>query len=300
MNIILVNKASGSGFSETKLRRVISGLPSEIQNNFKVLYPESRVEMSQISKSVCLNTSDAVCETILVWGGDGTLNAVVEGLMMAKLEGRDLPVLIPLGGGSGSDFIRALKAGKTPRGAVINCDVGRFTDVTGNQVRWFLNGFSMGVSAEIAGLKEQMPRWLPGALKYLFATSLRVSRGNLRVTIKFADAAKELLSLLIVNGGYVGGGMRISKSAQINDGMMNGVILETVNIWKIIRALIAAYTSSVESLSWVQKCSVAQSYKFQSDKPVWCESDGEVYQTIGGEINILSGALRVRAFFENI
>jgi diacylglycerol kinase (ATP) len=287
--LVILNKNSGRSFSPKTLNGVMAKLTdAQIFARQAIATPTSRDETIAIVLQAVLNHVTHVA----VWGGDGTINAVLQGIMQAAADKKNRPVLILLGGGSGSDFLRFRRT-LPPRQAMAT-DIGIVDCLDSGERRWFLNGFSLGVTAQIAAMKETMPRSLPGRLKYLFATVKRLLQGQLyHHLILDAQTQGLVLSLLVLNGRFVGAGMRIKADAAINDGMLDVVLIPRLGLLAIASALLRAYTTGVSAHPGVRCRALTERLKIETTQPLAYETDGETGLSSRLEISVEAGGLNV-------
>jgi diacylglycerol kinase (ATP) len=86
---------------------------------------------------------------VIIVGGDGSVNEVVNGILAA---GRRVPLGI-VGAGSGNDYAwNTLKLPRDPAEAIERAFTGQLVDADAGIVngRYFANSFSVGLDADIA------------------------------------------------------------------------------------------------------------------------------------------------------
>jgi YegS/Rv2252/BmrU family lipid kinase len=157
-------------------------------------------------------------------GGDGTAHLVLNGLMGADPAGR--PTLAILPAGSGSDFIRTFALPDTLRDAARHLstpdryptDIGRIEGAFG--IRWFLNAANVGVAAASARVAQRLPPWL-GKMRYRVGFWLalpRFGKDEVTVTVDHHRLQAQLLTVVVANGQFFGGGLNIAPRASVMDG----------------------------------------------------------------------------------
>ncbi|PCJ54428.1 MAG: hypothetical protein COA70_04700 [Planctomycetota bacterium] len=169
---------------------------------------------------------------IVAVGGDGTLFEVVNGMLSAGSSA----VLGIWPAGSGADFARGqhipdqvdaiceLISTGTPRFV----DVGHIQCVDSDGVaveKYFLNAADFGIGAKVVERLQKRSRLLPGRSSYLWQT-LRtlVTFKNPKVSMEIDGAAldpKIIITVVVANSRYFGGGMCIAPAAKIDDGLLN-------------------------------------------------------------------------------
>ncbi len=188
---------------------------------------------------------------LVVAGGDGTFNEVVNGLGEAGFpEGVTLAVLPA---GTGNDCARTLgmpddpeRAWETIRtGRTRTLDVARVRPL-GAEERFFVNAAVGGAGAEVSEAADDSnmkARW--GSLTYLRA-SLGVAR-NLRaheLEIRLDGGRHRLrgVSVVVGNCRYAGGGRLAAPRANPEDGLLDVVVMKYAGLGKILALAPAALT----------------------------------------------------------
>ena len=179
---------------------------------------------------------------LVVAGGDGTINDVVNGLGRAGFpEGVTLGILPA---GTGNDLAATLCIPEDPDLAkdVILQNRGRWLDVArvrsdGIGERFFINVATGGLGAEIsdANDEELKRRW--GKLSYLRA-SLEVARNfdgrELTLYIDGEERQVEAVNIAVGNCRYTGGGWPATPKANPEDGLLDVVIIENLGVTDLL------------------------------------------------------------------
>lgn len=197
---------------------------------------------------------------VIAFGGDGTLNEVVNGLLRYGGSAEGLPRLGVVAAGTGGDFGRSLGIGKSfddyaaalAAGTERPVDVGvaRFAGRDGRPVtRYWINVLSAGIGGLVDRYAASAPAVVGGRLAYAQATLRAIAacrRVRLRCRTVGADGVHEerLLdahAVVIANGGTFGGGMRIAPMARPDDGLLEVVTFETETKSLLVRRLTTVY-----------------------------------------------------------
>jgi diacylglycerol kinase (ATP) len=243
----------------------------------------------------------AGCELLIVAGGDGTLNEVVNGT-------REWPTgprlgVVPLA--SGGDFSRtvgltdltcaldALASGYSRR---IDVFQARFRGPGGVQVeRCFLNVASLGLGAVAASKVRDVWSVVPGAARYLVAAIPPLASGrSFQVTLRLGDSLAgtfEITTAAVANGQFQGGGIRIAPEAILDDGLADVTVVEGVSLAEIAANLPILYNGALYSHPKVRHWRAAR-VRVEADTEVPVELDGEPVGTLPLEIEVLPQALR--------
>jgi diacylglycerol kinase (ATP) len=189
---------------------------------------------------------------LIVVGGDGTVNEVVNGLGKAGFpEGVTLAIL-PMGTGNDLAATLAIPDGVEEAQEVIRQERVRVLDVArirseGVGERFFINVATGGYGAETSGLadKEMKSRW--GKLAYLRA-SLETARTfdvrDVWVTLDGEERTLRAVNVAVGNCRYAGGGWLAAPRANPEDGLLDLVIIEDVGLTEVLALAPAALAKS--------------------------------------------------------
>ena len=234
-------------------------------------------------------------------GGDGTLNEVVNGIA-----GRDVELAtIPLG--TGMDFGRTYgiptKFDAAVRvaleGEVRTIDAGRVTYRTWageSAERYFANVSSVGMSGAVAQRANGMSKALGGKVTFFYAlTRVFLEWQNTEVTVRLDDTERRgrMHDVIVANGVWHGGGMKLAPDAAPDDGQFDVVLIGDVS-----KADFLTTAPKIYKGKHVQhpKVEVLRSKRVEVDAPVQLpiELEGEQVGTTPATFEIAPGALRVR------
>ncbi len=237
---VICNPSSGGGgYDPDEVRRELDGFEVEWVETGS---PEDAVEAAQDWREGLL----------IVVGGDGTINDVVNGLGKAGFpEGVTLAILPT---GTGNDLAATLAIPEDPDAAedvirqnrVRTLDVGRVRS-EGVGERFFLNVATGGLGAEIsvANEGELKERW--GKLSYLRA-SLEVARDfdvrEVYLSLDGEERKMRAVNVAVGNCRYAGGGWLAAPKANPEDGLLDVVIIEKVGVAEVLALAPAALAKS--------------------------------------------------------
>lgn len=240
---------------------------------------------------------------IIVVGGDGTVNEVVNGILES---GRRVPLgIIPAG--SGNDFAyntlclphNTLDAlDRALHGDVIEVDAG----VVNGQ--YFVNSFSVGVDADIAAranLLRKLP-FMSGARLYYTSSLWQLLFEYHRCpwltfcldSDKYKQAEEmQYVLLAITNGPAYGAGFRINPAADHMDGFFDVCAITHAPLLRALKLLPVVQRGEHGAEPEVTFYR-AKTISIKSRQPVMMEVDGETSSAISFEAQILPRALSVR------
>ena len=169
-------------------------------------------------------------------GGDGTVHEVVNGLLDSDgTPLHDDTVLAVVSAGSGGDFARTFGLDRSPQMLVdrhlatahtMPLDVGvvTFHDRDGRERRrFFANIAEVGWGAEVVRRAARLPRFI-GRPRYLLAAwgAIRAApRQEATITLAHTVVTVPLVELVVANGQFFGGGMKVAPRALPDDGKFN-------------------------------------------------------------------------------
>jgi diacylglycerol kinase (ATP) len=287
---VICNPTSGGGAYD----------PDEIRNELDGL----EVDWVQTEgPEDAIGAAEEWCEgLLLVAGGDGTVNDVVNGLGRAGFpEGVTLGILPA---GTGNDLAATLAVPDDPELAedVIRQKRERRLDVArvrseGVGERFFINVATGGLGAEISNANDEelKKRW--GKLSYLRA-SLEVARNfDVRELSLYLDGEEHrvrAVNIAVGNCRYTGGGWPATPKANPEDGLLDVVVIETLGAGELFNLAPAVLAES----SYLDKEGVlfvrAKEIRVETQPPgLEFTADGEVIGNEPAQFSVLPQTLKV-------
>lgn len=239
-------------------------------------------------------------QRFLAVGGDGTLSAVVNGLLVGEQDG-PIPQLGVLPTGTGNSFLRDFGIRTLPQavtaavqGTPRACDVMRLQCSEGPI--YAVNILGTGLIPDIAGLRDRWFRHL-GSVGYALAAALRILRPGFARRYD-AGLSEPVLSashgplLALCNSGYTGGGMHIAPDAALDDGRLDIVHAGPLSRLRLIAALQRVYAGSHLAMPEVEHRQAAGVVFAEARRqPVLV--DGEVLELRPQRAAVLTGRLQL-------
>jgi diacylglycerol kinase (ATP) len=239
---------------------------------------------------------------LIVAGGDGTINDVVNGLGRAGFPEGVTLALLPAG--TGNDLAATLAVPEDPDEAedviresrVRTLDVARVRSKDIGE-RFFLNVATGGIGAEIsdANYTELKSKW--GKLSY-FIASLEVARNfdvrEVKLHLDGEEHALHAVNMAVGNCRYAGGGWLAAPKANPEDGLLDVVVIEDVGLREILALAPAALAKS----NYLDKEGVffrrVEEIQVETRTPgLEFTVDGEVIGNEPVEFTVIPGALKV-------
>jgi len=247
---------------------------------------------------------------IIVVGGDGTLNEVVNGIFtQAHVPTEKITLaMIPVGTGNDwcrmfnipGDYKQAIKL--ITKRKIFTQDTGTIKYISSEgeeKTRYFINMAGMGFDALVAKkTNKQKDLGKSNPLSYVvnILSSLFVYTST-KVTI-LLDGEKVISDIFSMSVGicqYNGGGMKQAPDALPDDGLFDLTLIKPIGKFKIVRNIIKLFDGSFTNLPEV---STFRSSKIiiHSEPSMFMEADGEslghtpfVFNILRQSLNVVSG-----------
>lgn len=294
--VFLVNPASDNGatgkrWPELAHRASMLGLSGE------TLFSERPGQLIELARAAV----DGGARVVVAVGGDGTLNEVVNGVAGCDVELATIPL------GTGMDFVRtygiptrfddavrvALEG--TPR--TIDAGRVRYRTWGGEEaVRWFANVGSVGMSGAVAQRANGMSKLLGGKLTFFYAlTRVFLEWENTDVTVTLDDGERRgrMHDVVVANGVWHGGGMKLAPDALPDDGLFDVVLIGDVGKLDFLTTAPKIYKGRHVTHP---KVDVLRSKRVEVDaaERLPIELEGEQVGTTPAVFEVVPGALRLR------
>lgn len=298
---VVVNPVSGGGKGLSDFPK-ISHLLRENGIEHDPAFTERRYHATELT----VEAANRGYRKIIVVGGDGTLNEVVNGLFIQKqCEPKDI-LLAVIAVGTGNDWVRtfgisrnytvAIRAIK--EGHSFLQDVGRviYTESKVEQTRYMANVAGLGFDAYVIQifnhlkLKGYKGKWL-----YLYSL-LRgfFSAKPAGATIELDGKViynKLLFSLAVGVCRYNGGGIQQLPRAVANDGLLDLTIIRPVHWWHVVFRAKRLFNGDIYSIGHVQYAQ-GKEVKITSAPYIPIETDGELQGTTPVTISVVPQAVQ--------
>ncbi|HKB20310.1 MAG TPA: diacylglycerol kinase family protein [Gaiellaceae bacterium] len=239
---------------------------------------------------------------IVAVGGDGTVNEVVNGI--AGVDGVELAIVHR---GTGGDFVRTFgiphkleEALDVARGSTTReIDLGRATyhSWAGPEAtQWFANIASAGMSGAVAKRVNETGKALGGKTSYAWSTVavfVRWRNVQLTVTVGEEERSGPMYDVIVANGRYLAGGMKITPEAQPDDGLFDVLLIGDVTKRDLMLTLPKIYRGTHLPHPKAELLRGA-TVSINAPIPLPVELDGEQPGTTPATFEVVPRALRLR------
>ncbi len=287
---IIYNPDSGRQIAHRNLPVLVDVL---VKNNYyvKVFPTQKQYDATRAASQACKDGDDI----IISFGGDGTVNEVVNGMM----ENDFRPKLAIYPAGTVNDFANYLQI---PRNIeefaqlilqknTILSDVGRGGE------RYFLNVAAAGLLTDVAYKVSSESKSILGRFAYYFEGIREIQRqmfDPIKIKITYGDIVetKEVLFFILANSASVGGFKFIAPEASINDGKLDlmivekGELMDTASIF--VKALVGNHTQH-PNLKYVQ----VDSIRIECEEEILMDLDGEQYGKLPMDFKVEKQAIPI-------
>lgn len=272
--LVVFNPQAGRGRGQQRLAEVQQALHAA-GIEYESVVSEDRGHAVELARRAAL----AGWELIAAAGGDGTINEVVNGLMLAEGEGaRSRLGIMPIG--SGNDFAGALgipldlrqAAQRLARGQTHRVDLGR---VNG---RWFDNSVGIGFEATI-NIQAHRITWVRGQPQYFLAILRSLAHPPYPLVTIHRDGGdpltKRILIISVGNSRRTGGGFLVTPDALPDDGLLDLCIADAIPRRQILRLLPKVIKGTHRGEPVVELTRIGR-LVVESDDPLPVHADGEM------------------------
>ena len=299
---VIVNPTAG-GYSVHKEWPQIRKQLRSIGLSFDYEYSEGVGHAIEVAKAAV----DAGYRYLIAVGGDGTINEVANGILCST--GSASTILGVVSAGTACSFTRSIGI---PKDYINACSLltgqgRRLVDVgvvecrsKGQSLRrFFVNQADVGFGAEVVEASKDIPGHFGRSINYapfvLAAVRCLFSYQNKRLTLRVENDAEVIrlcAMVVIANGSYFGGGMRIAPQAKPDDGLLDMIIVGDVKKSDLVKIWLMSYegTHITHNNITVKRTTNAT---IQSCERTLVETDGELIGECPVSFRIIPSALTI-------
>lgn len=287
MYYFIVNNSSKTGKGEQLWKNIENKLKAK-KTEYKAVFTTLEHGAEEIARDICKD--DKNMKTIVVVGGDGTVNAVANGI-----SGYDKVMLGLVPTGSGNDFARGVgveldtvKAAEkilSPR-EIKKIDIGLAEALDEGFSKKFAVSSGMGYDADIccavehSKMKKVLNKLGIGRLIYfIMGLKLIFSNKPSACTITIDGVRKIKYKKLIfaanMNGVYEGGGMPMGPNADPTDGKVTVTVVHDMSKFRHLSLMPTVIKGKHIHKKGVDEFT-GKTIEIETEKPMTIHTDGEV------------------------
>lgn len=298
--LAIVNPVSGGNKDQKKSEAIIQHLTNAgIKLSVKKTF--DRGSAIQLAKEAV----EAGHLHLIVIGGDGTLNEVVNGVMLQQKVATNEVKIAMFSLGTGNDFIRTLNIPKSYSeaakvllaGNTKTIDAGWVTYHLNNQnqKRYFINVLGMAFDGAVTD-NANSTKGAIGKLTYLksvLVTLFKYEPTQIKIVVDDIVVANETIYCInIGNCKYSGGGMRMVPDAIPDDGLFDITILKPLPNMVAIANLHRLFNGTIKKLKQVIALRGKKIQVF-SEPAICAEAEGEFLGWSSFEVEIIPKAITI-------
>ena len=303
-NVFIINPHAGNG-STGSTWPFIEALAKDRLGSFEACMTKRPGEAAIFAK----NAAAKKARLLVCVGGDGTLNEVVNGIMVNAESIRSNVTLGFIPNGTGCDFVRTVSIPHDIEQAMdliasghtrsIDLGVLFFKNHKGRDCcRYFHNIASFGLGGEVSQRVNRTTKALGPFVSFMWATLISIflyGKKKIRISVN-DDYKKEMIiwNVAAANGQYHGGGMWVAPDASVCDDLLNVTIVGDLTIPEVFLNLSKLYNGRIYDIDKVISLT-GKKVAAISDDRVLLEVDGEqpgmlpvVVKTVPGALNIIA------------
>jgi len=304
--LVIINPNAGRRKGERDWNK-ISSLLIKHGFNFQSVFTECPRHAIEISR----NKIESGFTKIIVVGGDGTLNEVINGLFLQSKFPTTTIILGMITVGTGNDWGRMLNIPLDYEQAIITIkecrtfvqDAGivRYQNEGDEENRYFVNIAGLGFDAIVTKKANQLKeKGKGGPFLYfanIFSSLINYRYVNALITIDGQNIENQIFSMNIGIGKYNGGGMMQVPGAIADDGLFDMTVIKKISKPDVILSLRKLYNGNIIRHPKVETYT-GRSIFIDSDSRIHLETDGESlghtpleFQIIPKSVQVISGSM---------
>jgi diacylglycerol kinase (ATP) len=297
--VVICNPQAGGGGARKAIAEVRRHLESR-ELAYELLLTQGPGHATQLTRSALAEG----CRFVVAFGGDGTIHEVVNGLLHDDRPVNPDAVMGVVAAGTGSDFIRTFGIPSMPGHAVAHLDGGdsfpidigkvTYTQHGATVTRYFANVAEVGLGAEVVARAGRLPRWF-GPTVYVFAFWLAIRKHkSAEVTVDLVDRRYEgpMNNLVVANGQFFGGGMKIAPRAAPTDGVFD-IQIEHAKKREEIAVMPRVYRGEHVPHPDIFEAKRVRA-SIDAARPLRIEADGELLGTTPASFVVLRDLIRLK------
>ena len=304
--IAIVNRAAGGGKTERDWP-LIHSLLEKHGIRFEAYFTTRRLHASVLAR----NKIQEGYSRIIVVGGDGTMNEVINGVFAQSRIHTTEVMLGMISVGTGNDWARMFNIPSDYEGAIRTIkdqktfiqDAGLVNYVKNGKSwdRYFINIAGMGFDARVAERTNRMKdRGKSGPMLYfynIFTSLLRYRSLRAEIDLDGETLNRRIFSLNVGIGMYSGGGMKQVPHAIADDGLYSITLIRKMGKLNVLANIKRLYNGTIAGHSKVETF-MARSVQVESPSRLQIETDGESlgygplkFRIIPRSVRVISGEM---------
>ncbi|UMB53030.1 diacylglycerol kinase family lipid kinase [Lutibacter sp. A64] len=282
---VIVNPTSGNGASKKKWPLIFNELKQQ-QFTFKFALTTHKFHAEKLVQNAI---NKGFIKFISV-GGDGTLHAIVNGILTlnnntATAILSEIKIgIIPIG--TGNDWVKTYKISKNYKEAIktiktentIQQDIGKITLKPENKVIYFNNLAGIGFDGFVVNKVHNYKNL--GSLAYLIGGLIGLfSYKKPLLEITFNTTVLKSTTLLLIIGicKYSGGGMQLTKNKSTTNGSFDITFVKNITFFQLLANILGLFNGKITDKNFVENYKTNHlNIKVLDTKETYIQADGEL------------------------
>ena len=264
---------------------------STVREKYRDLEVRVTYEYGDVARFVLEAHREGV-ERLIIGGGDGSVNEIVNAL--AKLPGKERPELAIVPLGTANDFATACTIPPDILESLHLAVSGTTTpvDIVSANDRFFINIATAGFGAQVtADTPPELKNFLGGGAYTLTGILKILDFVPYHAIMRTPEYEKEETGIIaaVCNGRQAGGGQVLAPGAYINDGLLDVLIVSPFPLADLAKVLEEIRFPSLEGryikyfqTPWIET---------ETDEPAPVNFDGEPYRSHKIRFEVIPGAI---------
>jgi YegS/Rv2252/BmrU family lipid kinase len=231
---IILNPFAGKGKAFRSIRTIEKYL-----QKYYMKYDMVITDSPKQAVNIALESANKGFEYIVVAGGDGTINEVLNGIMKSNNPEEIKFGIIPVGGGN--DFIKNIDYPKKIEKQVklLRRRVTKKVDIGQVEDYYFINTLGIGFDAQVAITysKSKVLNGATGYMKAIMKTLIKCKSYPVEIQVNDISIKGDKLFVSVGNGKCCGGKFLLTPEAKIDDGVFDFCIINKLTRREIIKFL---------------------------------------------------------------
>lgn len=298
--LVILNPVSGGMSNKLKQKRIADA----INDSGLDLVWEHTKQKGDAIEIVKRSVSEGI-RNIIVVGGDGTLNEVINGVLLQEKCASSAVKIAMFSHGTGNDFARSYHLPKKidaaiqmlKSGSTKTIDAGWVSYEVENKTesRFFINILGMGFDGAVTDSANKSKQSI-GRLTYLKAvlsTLMDYEPSLLKITIdNNAPIQEKVFTFNAGIGRFSGGGMKLVPHAVGDDGYLALTLMQPLSPIKALINLYRLFTGSIDKLKETQLLK-GKEIHVAATPPIMAEAEGEFFGYSPFHIRVIPKAITI-------
>lgn len=300
---VIVNPTSGNGASRKKWPLIFNELKQQ-QFNFEFTITTHKYH----AENLVQNAINKGFKKFICVGGDGTLHAIVNGILSVNTENISTSLnnlseikigIIPIG--TGNDWVKTYTISKNYKEVIKiikaehtkKQDIGKITLIPKNKVFYFNNLAGIGFDGFVVNKVHKFKNlgslaYLSGALVSLFS----YKKPLLEITFNSKVLKSKTLLLFVGICKYCAGGMQLTKNPNPTNGLFDITFVKNITLFQIIANIPGLFNGKIIEHKIVKNYkSNHLKIKVLDNHETFIQADGELIGSGDFIVNLLPKAL---------